>query len=71
MEIITKNKVERDHVKIGRMELFRIKTYNSDSGKSNIQWYFKKKKIKVKERMYRFLEKKYNQIHRNHATITK
>jgi hypothetical protein len=71
MEILIKNKVERDHVKVPNIELFRIKTYNSNTGESNIQWYFKKNKVKVKQRMYRFLEKRYNQIQRKSATITK
>lgn len=71
MEILIKNKVERDHIKMSNIELFRIKTYNSDTRETNIQWYFKKGKVKVKQRMYKFLEKRYNQVQRKAATISK
>lgn len=69
MEILSEHKVDRDLVKINGIELIRIKTYNSINSESNIEWYFRKDKIKVKNLFIQDLEEKFNKLKRKNATI--
>lgn len=71
MEILNINKVQRDHIRIKSIELIRIKTYNSETSKSNVMWYFLKDKVKVKENFHKYLEKRYLKYNRKYSTIYK